>query len=154
MDQHGAALTLYARLWCRAPEDAVQEAFIDLAAQDKVPDNTVAWLFVTVRRRAMNRARSESRRDRHQRQAARLRPNWFQPDRTLQIEPDEWQSLLARLPVDWQEVVVARIWGGRSFAEIADLLGTSTSSVHRYYQQALASLQQMIEQMENTGTKS
>lgn len=38
IDRHGAALTLYARQWCHAPEDALQEALIDLLRQDSVPD--------------------------------------------------------------------------------------------------------------------
>ena len=56
MDEHGAAKSLYARQWCRVPDDALQEALIDLARQDPVPDNPVAWLYKTVRRRAMNLA--------------------------------------------------------------------------------------------------
>ena len=31
LDQHAAALTLYARQWCDTPEDVVQEAFLKLA---------------------------------------------------------------------------------------------------------------------------
>lgn len=36
-DRHAAALKLYARTWCRAPEDALQEAMIELAKQPEFP---------------------------------------------------------------------------------------------------------------------
>jgi DNA-directed RNA polymerase specialized sigma24 family protein len=57
LDRHGAALKLYARQWCRVPDDVVQQAFIDLATCADVPVNPVAWLFASVRRRAISQAR-------------------------------------------------------------------------------------------------
>ena len=33
LDEHGAALVLYAQQWSRSPEDVVQEAFIQLMRQ-------------------------------------------------------------------------------------------------------------------------
>lgn len=69
VDAHGAALGLYARQWCRAPEDALQEALTELLRQNPPPDHPVAWLYKTVRRRAMNLARAETRRAKHHRQA-------------------------------------------------------------------------------------
>jgi RNA polymerase sigma-70 factor (ECF subfamily) len=45
------ALVLYARQWCRTPEDAVQEAFIDLANCASEPTYPKAWLYTTTRRK-------------------------------------------------------------------------------------------------------
>ncbi len=42
-------------------------------------------------------------------------------------------------PID-REILIARIWGERSFEEIADLVGLGTSTVYRKYQQALHTL--------------
>ena len=42
IDTHSAPLVLYARQWCDAPEDVVQEAFIKLVRQSPPPDDTVA----------------------------------------------------------------------------------------------------------------
>ena len=39
LDQHAAALELYAGQWCDATEDVVQDAFLKLAAQRVLPDN-------------------------------------------------------------------------------------------------------------------
>jgi RNA polymerase sigma-70 factor (ECF subfamily) len=59
------ALVLYARQWCRTPEDAVQEAFIDLANCSSEPTYPKAWLYTTTRRKAQNIARAESRHRNH-----------------------------------------------------------------------------------------
>ncbi|MCA9125298.1 MAG: sigma-70 family RNA polymerase sigma factor [Planctomycetaceae bacterium] len=54
IDSHGAALKLYARQWCHTPDDALQEALIELLRQHPAPDHPAAWLFTTIRRRAMS----------------------------------------------------------------------------------------------------
>ncbi len=45
LDEHGAALELFASQWTEAPEDCVQEAFLKLVGQRKPPDRVVPWLF-------------------------------------------------------------------------------------------------------------
>jgi RNA polymerase sigma-70 factor (ECF subfamily) len=144
IDTHGAALTLFARQWCLSPEDAVQEALIELVRQNPAPREPVPWLYTTVRRRAMNCARAEHRRTRHQRQAGEARASWFLPADNALDEPIDWQQLLAELPRREREVLVARIWGELSFAQIAELVGRSTSAVHRHYQAALLKLKDLI----------
>ena len=137
---HGPALTLYARQWCHAAEDAVQEAFVDLVRQDPQPDNPVAWLYLAARRRATNQARSERRRARHQRLAGEQRMAWFLPANDGLDQTADLQSLLAELPDLEREIVIARIWGELAFAQIAELVQQPLSSVHRRYQQALTEL--------------
>src|SRR5262249_57670677 len=61
-DEHAAALVLFARPWCDAPEDVVQDAFIALARQDPAPDRLVAWLYRVVRNGAIAAARRARRR--------------------------------------------------------------------------------------------
>ena len=145
LDAHGAALLLYARQWCRAPEDALQDALIDLLRQCPVPDHPVAWLFTTVRRRAVNLARAEGRRARHQRQAAAERPAWFVGDGASPFAAGELEAILARLPHLEREIVIARIWGELSFEQIAVLVARSSSAVHRRYWSAIAMLGNMLE---------
>ena len=140
IDAHGAALTLYARQWCRA----LQEALIDLLRQNPVPDHPVAWLHKTVRRRAMNLARAEQRRVRHHRQASEERESWFLPAEDMLDDPVDVEPMLRQLPPLEREIVVARIWGELSFGQIANLVDRSTSSVHRRYQRALAQLERMM----------
>ena len=38
IDEHAPALILYARQWCAAPEDVVQEAFIKLCREQPPPE--------------------------------------------------------------------------------------------------------------------
>src|SRR5262245_6877163 len=78
VDEHAAALVLYARQWCAAPEDVVQEAFVKLAAQRRPPDNVAGWLYRVVRNGALSAARAGRRRRRHESAAART-PDWFEP---------------------------------------------------------------------------
>lgn len=148
IDAHGAALAMLARQWCRDPEDAVQDALIDLVRQQPIPNNPVAWLYTAVRRRAMNLARAEGRREKHQRQASEQREPWFLPPENAFEAPIDYESLLARLPRIEREIVVARIWGELSFAQIAELVDQPLSTVHRRYQQALAELADTIKQLE------
>jgi RNA polymerase sigma factor (sigma-70 family) len=144
VDAHGPALALYARQWCREPEDALQEAFIDLLRQSPAPSEPAAWLFVTVRRRAMNLARAEHRRAEHHRRAGELR-EWFQLGADSPFDPKEVEVMLAELPSLEREIVVARIWGELSFEQIAALVEKSTSAVHRRYQNALSVLGQKMD---------
>ena len=77
IDYHAAALTLFARQWCAAPDDVVQEAFVKLSAQRPLPNDPVAWLFRAVRNGAASAARADHRRRRHETVAAARRITWF-----------------------------------------------------------------------------
>src|SRR5262245_36133610 len=79
VDQHAAALTLYARQWCSAPEDVVQEAFLKLVVQRSPPEQPVAWLHKVVRNTALSLGRAARRRSRHEAEAATRIPTWFVP---------------------------------------------------------------------------
>ncbi len=145
IDVHGAALVLYARQWCHAPDDALQEALIDLLRQNPVPNSPIAWLYKTVRRKAMNLARGEQRRTKYHQQAGELQERWFLPPGQQAGETVDLEPLLTKLPQLEREIVVARIWGELSLQQVAELIGQSTSSVHRRYHSALAELGQMID---------
>lgn len=126
----------------------MQEALIDLVRQNPVPNDLAAWFYTTVRRRAMNLARAEGRRAKHHRQAGEHRESWFLPADSDLDDRIDYESLLAQLPPTEREIVVARIWGELTFAQIADLVDQPLSTVHRRYQQALAELARMINQLE------
>ena len=144
IDEQGAALVLYARQWCNAPEDALQEALIDLLRQDPVPRHPVGWLYKTVRRRAMNLARGERRRAKYQRRAGEQREAWFVDVGGEEFDAGELAGMLDRLPPLEREIVVARIWGELPFERIAELTEISSSSVHRRYLRALLALGDMM----------
>lgn len=147
INAHSAALVMYARQWCRAPDDAVQEALIELVRQDSLPDDIAAWLHATVRHRAMNLGRADSRRDNHHRQAGLELESWFLPDDDLD-EPTDYETYLAQLPALEREIVVARIWGELTFSQISNIVEHPIATIHRRYREALAELGRMINQLE------
>ncbi len=65
LDEHEAALQLYAAQWTDAPEDSVQEALLKLVRQETLPQQIVPWLYRVVRNQALSMARSARRRRRH-----------------------------------------------------------------------------------------
>src|SRR5437588_4197756 len=75
VDEHAAALVLYARQWCAAPEDVVQEAFVKLCMEQPPPRDAVAWLYRVVRHGALDAGKSARRRQR--REAAARPERWF-----------------------------------------------------------------------------
>ena len=141
IDCHGAALKLYARQWCQAPDDVVQQALIDLAACRDVPTNSAAWLFAAVRRRAISRARGERLRQRHEQEAGGC---WFQWRRDREVAAEAATEALAELPLVDREIVIAHLWGRLTFAEIAPLVGTSHSTAQRKFEAAINRLQEKL----------
>ncbi len=142
---HAPALLLYARIWCRYPEDALQEALIELARQRKLPPDPVAWLYQAVRFRAINLNRSEQRRSRREQEVAFTRAAFFVSKPQQAFDSADLQQALQSLPQEQREIVVARIWGKLTFEQIAKLNGHSSSTVHRRYREALEELKQKLD---------
>ena len=113
-----------------------------------------AWLFRTVRNGAISAARAESRRRRHEAGAARVR-NWFQTDASALVDASEAAQALGNLALEEREVIVAHLWGGLTFEQVAELAGCSASTAHRRYQAGLARLRQLLgEPCPNTNLKA
>jgi RNA polymerase sigma-70 factor (ECF subfamily) len=145
LDQHTAALVLYARQWCSAPEDVVQDAFVLLMGEPAAPENPLGWLYRAVRNKAINAARSGRRRAHHEAQAAHRGEPWLAATDADRLDAAAAARALAELPIEQREVIVAHLWGGLSFAEIAGLTGAPVSTTHRWYQQGIAALRERSE---------
>jgi RNA polymerase sigma-70 factor (ECF subfamily) len=143
-DRHAAALELYAAQWVRAPADVVQEAFLNLARQEREPDQPAAWLYRVVRNAAISAARSESRRVRNEQAAYRDEREWFEQTDADLIDARAAADAVRSLPDDEREVVIARIWGGLNFEEIAEVVEASSSTAHRRYESAIAKLRERL----------
>jgi RNA polymerase sigma factor (sigma-70 family) len=144
-DEHGRTLVLYARQWCDAPEDVVQEAFLLLVRQVVAPDNPLGWLYRVVRNRAINAARSRGRQSRHETAAAAHSQPWFESAGGERLDAAAATDALKHLPVEQREAIVARLWGGLSFEEIARVSDMSLSKVYRNYRRGLAALRERLE---------
>lgn len=147
IDDLADALELYARQWCDEPEDVVQEAFVGLAAQVTTPLNPTAWLFRAVRNGAINAGIARRRRKRHEAEAGAR--TWFEANSSggrqdNAIDSDSAQAALSELPPNQREVIVAHVWGGLTFEQIAEIAGLSSSSAHRMYHAGLTALRERL----------
>jgi len=134
-------LILYSRQWAdREAEDVVQEAFLKLLSASPPPDDPKAWLYRVVRNAAIDRMRK----------SRWFRPppleNWFEslPDKTDPFNGVELTQLLDSLSESCREIVIAKIWGGLTFKEIAELTGRPISSVHHEYQSGIERLKKEL----------
>src|SRR5581483_1585587 len=109
LDEHGAALVLYARQWCSAAEDVVQEALISLARQPRAPDKLMPWLYRVVRNGAISAARGARRRRAYETAAAQQAEAWFEGGEDLRIDAELAARCLESLPLEQREVIVARL---------------------------------------------
>lgn len=140
IDDHAATLVLFARQWCSAPEDVVQEAFIKLAGLPDNPPHVVAWLFTVVRRGAISATRSQRRRSRHEAHSAARSPSWFVPTEGAGLDAQQATAALNALPFDERAAIIAHLWGGLTFEQIGPLIGASSATAYRRYESGLRAL--------------
>lgn len=145
LDEHGAALALYASQWTDTADDCVQEALVELAQQPQRPRHVRAWLYRVVKNRALNMLRGAQRRRQRESHAMAERFALLQESTAF----DRNDSLAAieaveKLAGDEREVVVMRIWGGLTFEEIGAALGLSTTTAFRQYERALVKLRDFL----------
>ena len=152
--RHGAALVLFARQWAPSPadaEDVVQEAFVRFwRSRDRAQD-PAGYLYACVKRCAIDWTRSSQRRLRREEATARSGEAALF---ACPVERDERlgliESALVRLPDEQREVVVMKIWGGLTFAQIVTALGVTLSTAASRYRYAIAKLRgQLAEEPTN-----
>jgi RNA polymerase sigma factor (sigma-70 family) len=140
---HAAALTLFARQWCDSPEDAVQEAFCKLVRLGVPPTDPHAWLFQVVRTTAIDIGRSNRRRQ--NREAVTARPErWFAETTVEGLDADTAVAALEALPAEQREVIVARLWGGMTLEQIAEVAGCSITTAHRRFEAGIQALRERL----------
>jgi RNA polymerase sigma-70 factor (ECF subfamily) len=144
--QHGARFFLYARQQTRTESDAediLQDALVESWQRaGAVPSD--ALVFSTIRRRAIDLARSSDRRAAREEADGESASDWFLPD----IEDRETQRLLAdavkSLQPIYREVVTLKVWGGLTFQEIAEATGVPMNTAASRYRYALDALRQTL----------
>lgn len=141
--QHAAALRLYARQWAGHAEDLVQEAFVRLARQAPPPEHVLPWLYRVVRNQSLAEARGAQRR--RLREAGSRKPEAWFAVADDKLDAQEATRLLAELGLELREVIVARIWGGLTFADIAQLVGCSLATAQRRYEAGIGDLRERLD---------
>ena len=143
IDTQAASLVLFARQWCAAPEDVVQEAFCKFVVQKVPPADQVAWLYRVVRNAAIDAGKADRRRLR--RELAAARPvQWFEETAVDGLEVATAVTALEELAPDQREVIVARLWGGMTLEEVATVVGCSVSTAHRRFIAGIAALRERL----------
>lgn len=144
LDERGPALVLYAQQWCDVPEDVVQDALLQLVRQAVAPENVVGWVYRVVRNGAISASRSARRRGRREAAVAHRGEPWFDPSVDRRLDAATATAALKQLPVEQRETIVARLWGGLTLEQIAELTESSTSTVHRRYESGLSALRERL----------
>jgi RNA polymerase sigma-70 factor (ECF subfamily) len=138
-ESEASALVLYARQWLDVAmaEDAVQDAFVTLMAQGQQPAQPKAWLYRTVRNRALKIVRSRDRQEQREQRAALETPAWFEPHPGDLLDAQTAEAALRQLPAPEREIVTLRIWGGLTLEAVAGVMGCSVAAAFRQYRAAL-----------------
>jgi RNA polymerase sigma factor (sigma-70 family) len=145
VNRYAPALVLYARQWCFHPEDVVQTAFLKLARIGTPPENLVPWLYRVVRNGAIDAGRAEKRRQKYETRAAERAPSWFLPaEDQAGLDAEAATMALESLPGELREIVVAHLWGGLTFEQIAANIGGSASTAYRRYAEGLDLLRKRL----------
>jgi RNA polymerase sigma factor (sigma-70 family) len=144
IDAHSPALLLYARQFCDAAEDVVQEAFLKLTAQRTWPADVVPWLYRVVRNAALDAVKTQRRREKRERAVAR-KSAWFVEAEVDGLDAEAAAHALSELPIELREAIVAHLWGGLTFEQIAELSGTAASTACRRYQAGIDLLREKLE---------
>jgi RNA polymerase sigma-70 factor (ECF subfamily) len=145
--ERAAGLRLFAQQWVdqATAEDVVQEALVALFAERPAPQNPIAWMYRVVRNAAFNQHRASTRRWRRERVVAEARGDWFESRPDIAMDARAAEQALASLSSENRQLVVMRIWGELTFAEIASVMGLSESTVHGRYKKALGELRGVLE---------
>ncbi len=142
VDRHWGPLLVWVGQADGVAEDVVQQTFIALSSVAEPPENPVAWLFATARNIAINE-RKKLRRGRSRQRAVAVGES-----RPCEIWKSQQAADLAeqleRLSEELREAVVAHIWGGMTFDEIAIATNRSKATVWRQYQRALNLLRESV----------
>jgi RNA polymerase sigma-70 factor (ECF subfamily) len=148
LDQHGSALVLFARQWVAGhadAEDVVQEAFVRFWRSRERVAEPVGYLYACVKRCGLDWQRAGKRRSR--REEATARPE-SEPMFAGALEQDERriaiEAALVNLPEKQREVLVMRIWGGLTFAQIAAALEISADTAASRYRYAINRLHEEL----------
>jgi RNA polymerase sigma-70 factor (ECF subfamily) len=147
--EHAPGLLLFARQQSRCESDAqdlVQEAVLECwHRQARGQPPPLALVFATIRRRAVDWARSQDRRA-HREAAvnADAADCWFDCSAEQRERNQLIQDALNKLPIMFREVVTLKTWGGLTFAQIAEALEIPANTAASRYRYALEELRKLL----------
>ena len=150
--RHAPALLLFARQQAGCEGDAqdlVQEAVVESwRRQNNGAPPPVGWVYATIRHRAIDLARRDERRlDREVAAHLDNPPCWF--DSAVEERERNWliQKAMSHLPEIYRDVVTLKVWGGLTFAEIAEALDIPAGTAASRYRYGLMELRKLTKEV-------
>lgn len=158
---NGPKMLLFARQQTRSREDAedvLQDAIVKLVEKirnDEFIGGPEAWqpyLYTTIRRLAIDLSRRDDRRKRREDtvgvdageiQQQAYHP-WFESESSDDETRIQLEARLKELPPKFAEVIIMKIWGERTFAEIGEALGISQNTAASRYRYGLEALKRSL----------
>ncbi len=161
LEEHGPKLFLFARNQTRTHEDAqdvLQDAVVKLVGKIRAGEfvgGQDAWqpyLYTTIRRLSIDLSRKDDRRKRREdnvsadAEAGQLDAfhPWFDSEGGDDETRAQLEDALKELPEKFSEVIVMKIWGERTFAEIGEALGISQNTAASRYRYGLEALKREL----------
>lgn len=154
LEANGAKWLFYARQQTRSQadaEDVLQDALVKTwkTCEGRIGAETSSLVFTNIRRCAIDRARSNLRREEREHMVAGEQPETeealFEFAEDNEVFAKSVQEALARIPEKHREVIALKIWGGLTFAQIAGQLGESPNTVASRYRYGLEHLKKLLE---------
>ena len=162
LTENGARMLLFARQQTRTSEDAedvLQDALVKLAR--KVEEGSFlggqeSWrpfLYTTIRRLSIDLGRKNDRRVKREKKSEADRETetggladpWFHSGVSNQETRSLLELELKKLPAKFSEVIIMKVWGNHTFAEVGEILGVSLNTVASRYRYGLERLRKALE---------
>ena len=148
LGHHTPALLLFARQQARCEADAqdlLQDAVVESwqrQGADRPPP--LGLVYATIRRRAIDLARSTDRRAGREVAANRDAPQvWFDSDVEDRERARLIQDAMQSLTEIYRDVVTLKVWAGLTFAEIAEVLEIPANTAASRYRYGLMELRKI-----------
>jgi RNA polymerase sigma-70 factor (ECF subfamily) len=161
LELHGPKLLLFARQQTRSHEDAkdiFQDALVKLVEKVRSGEfvgGQEAWqpyLYTAIRRLAIDLSRRDDRRKRREdnvtadaetEQYEAFHP-WFESETSDDETRAQLEKSIKELPAKFSEVIIMKIWGEQTFAEIGETLGISQNTAASRYRYGLEALKKNL----------
>lgn len=171
LEEHGPKFFLFARNQTRSHEDAqdvLQDAIVRLVEKIRTGEfvgGQDAWqpyLYTAIRRLAIDLSRKTDRRKRREDsvsadieadQSEAFHP-WFDANGGDDETRNQLEDALKTLPEKFSEVIIMKIWGERTFAEIGEALEISQNTAASRYRYGLEALKRELANARRKGDLS
>lgn len=171
LEVHGPKLLLFARQQTRSThdaEDVLQDALVKLVgkiSKDEFvggPDAWMPYLYTAIRRLSIDLSRKDDRRRRREDQSAADEETfngdsidpWFESSSSNDELRTQLERKLKDLPSKFSEVILMKIWGERTFAEISEILDISLNTAASRYRYGIEALKKSLGQSHRKGDLS